>query len=157
MLVPFRAASLVARLARVRATSAHLGPIRHRMAWGEDARGAEVPVGAKLGHPEDPETHTYDGHYSGSPEKGDNLIPDYWYRRPTMGQTYIDRCVSLFISGLMWCWFSYHMYYHSGHLFGHWYMPYLREFSDEELGIPADSSSDPEYWGHHGEKYGTYR
>ena len=40
---------------------------------------------------------------------------------------------------------------------GHWYMPYLHEFSDAELGIPADSEKDPEYWGNHGKKYGTYR
>ncbi len=32
---------------------------------------------------------------------------------------------------------------------GHWYMPYLSEFTDEELGIPPDDAPDPEYWGNH--------
>ncbi|KIH56542.1 brix domain protein, partial [Ancylostoma duodenale] len=131
--------------------------IRHRFVWGEDALGPNVPVGGKMGAQENPELHTYDGVYRGSPEKGDKLIPDFFYRTPTMGTTYIDRCVTYFISAVLCGWFTYHMYYHSGHLFGHWYMPYLHEFSDEELGIPPDSAPDPEYWGHHGEKYGTYR
>ncbi|KAL6734265.1 hypothetical protein Aduo_004824 [Ancylostoma duodenale] len=136
---------------------ASLGPVRHRFVWGEDALGPNVPVGGKMGAQENPELHTYDGVYRGSPEKGDKLIPDFFYRTPTMGTTYIDRCVTYFISAVLCGWFTYHMYYHSGHLFGHWYMPYLHEFSDEELGIPPDSAPDPEYWGHHGEKYGTYR
>ncbi|CAJ0586934.1 unnamed protein product, partial [Mesorhabditis spiculigera] len=157
MLVPLRTAALMSRLVRARMGAAHLGPIRTRMAFGEDARGPEIPVGAKLGHPEDPETHTYDGDYRGSPSKGDSLLPDYWYRRPSMGRTYIDRVITTLISAAMWFWFTYHMYYHSGHLFGHWYMPYLHEFSDAELGIPADSAADPEYWGNHGKPAGTYR
>ncbi|EPB70707.1 hypothetical protein ANCCEY_10208 [Ancylostoma ceylanicum] len=159
---------------------ASLGPVRHRFVWGEDALGPNVPVGGKMGAQENPELHTYDGVYRGSPEKGDKLIPDFFYRTPTMGTTYIDRCVTYFISAVLIGWFTYHMYYHSGHLFvsfklgftsllnffsklgqpflqGHWYMPYLHEFSDEELGIPPDSAPDPEYWGHHGQKYGTYR
>lgn len=36
-------------------------------------------------------------------------------------------------------------------------MPYLCEFTDEELGIPPDDVEDPVYWGNHGEKWGTYR
>lgn len=36
-------------------------------------------------------------------------------------------------------------------------MPYLSEFTDEELGIPKDGDADPEYWGNHGKPYGTYR
>lgn len=36
-------------------------------------------------------------------------------------------------------------------------MPYLDEFTDEELGIPPDDAPDPDYWGNHYEKYGTYR
>lgn len=36
-------------------------------------------------------------------------------------------------------------------------MPYLWEFTDEELGIPPDSAPDPEYWGNHGKPWGTYR
>ncbi|KAE9414868.1 hypothetical protein Angca_008422, partial [Angiostrongylus cantonensis] len=139
--------------------SGSLGPLssRHRFVWGEDAIGPQVPVGFKAGAPENPELHTYDGVYKGTPSKGDKIIPDYFYRTPTMGTTYIDRCVTYFISALLWFWFTYHMYYHPGHIFGHWYMPYLHEFTDEELGIPPDSEPDPEYWGNHGKEYGTYR
>ncbi|KHJ85073.1 hypothetical protein OESDEN_15206, partial [Oesophagostomum dentatum] len=130
---------------------------RQRFAWGEDALGPHVPVGGKMGNQENPELHTWDGEYRGTPSKGDKLIPDFFYRTPTMGTTYIDRCVTYFISALLCGWVTYHMYYHSGHLFGHFYMPYLYEFSDEELGIPPDDAPDPEYWGNHGKKYGTYR
>lgn len=49
---------------------------RHRFAWGEDALGPNVPVGGKMGAQENPELHTYDGVYRGSPEKGDKLIPE---------------------------------------------------------------------------------
>lgn len=110
-----------------------------------------------MGAQENPELHTYDGVYRGTPSKGDILIPDFSYRSSSTRTTYIDRCVTTFISALLWFWVTYHMYYHSGHLLGHWYMPYLDEFSDEELGIPPDSAPDPEYWGNHGKKYGTYR
>ncbi|CAD6199074.1 unnamed protein product [Caenorhabditis auriculariae] len=134
-----------------------LGPVRHRFAWGEDAAGPNVPVGGKMGASENPELHTYDGDYRGSPSKGDKLIPDYFYRTPTVGRTYIDRCLTYFISAVVWAWFTYHMYYHSGHLFGHWYMPYLSEFTDAELGIPPSSEEDPEYWGNHGKPHGSYR
>lgn len=127
------------------------------MAFGEDAVGPNVPVGGKMGAQENPELHTYDGDYRGSPEKGDTLLPDNFYRTPTLGRTYVDRVLSYVISAVIWFWFSYHMYYHSGHILGHWYMPYLHEFSDAELGIPPDSAEDPEYWGNHGKKYGTYR
>ncbi|VDL82780.1 unnamed protein product [Nippostrongylus brasiliensis] len=136
---------------------ASLGPLRHRLAWGEDALGPNVPVGGKMGAQENPELHTYDGVYRGTPSKGDTLVPDFVYRTTPNQTTYIDRCVTYFISALLWGWVTYHMYYHSGHIFGHYYMPYLHEFSDEELGIPPDSAPDPEYWGNHGKKYGTYR
>ncbi|VDL81993.1 unnamed protein product [Nippostrongylus brasiliensis] len=136
---------------------ASLGPLRHRLAWGEDALGPNVPVGGKMGAQENPELHTYDGVYRGTPSKGDTLVPDFVYRTTPNQNTYIDRCVTYFISALLWGWVTYHMYYHSGHIFGHYYMPYLHEFSDEELGIPPDSAPDPEYWGNHGKKYGTYR
>ncbi|CAJ0606539.1 unnamed protein product [Cylicocyclus nassatus] len=126
--------------------SSSLGPVRHRFAWGRDALGPNVPVGGKMGAQENPELHTWDGVYRGSPEKGDKLIPDFFYRTPTMGTTYTDRCVTYFISALLCGWVTYHMYYHSGHILGHWYMPYLHEFSDEELGIPPDSAPDPECW-----------
>ncbi|CAA90118.1 putative NADH dehydrogenase [ubiquinone] 1 beta subcomplex subunit 2, mitochondrial [Caenorhabditis elegans] len=131
--------------------------VRNRFAWGSDAVGPNVPVGGKMGASENPELHTYDGDYRGTISKGDKPIPDYFYRTPTTGRTYIDRCVTYFISAVIWAWFSYHMYYHSGHLLGHWYMPYLSEFTDEELGIPKDSAEDPEYWGNHKKEYGTYR
>ncbi|XGW08610.1 hypothetical protein V3C99_011157 [Haemonchus contortus] len=155
-----RLALTLARQSWIRAQvggRATLGPLRYRFAWGEDALGPNVPVGGKMGAPENPELHTYDGEYRGTPSKGDVLIPDYMYRSAPKTTTYIDRCVTYFISALLWFWFTYHMYYHSGHIFGHWYMPYLHEFSDEELGIPPDSAPDPEYWGNHGKKYGTYR
>ncbi|KAK6024254.1 hypothetical protein OSTOST_09940, partial [Ostertagia ostertagi] len=100
----------------------------NRFAWGEDALGPHVPVGGKMGAPENPELHTYDGEYRGTPSKGDVLIPDWSYRSATKTTTYIDRCVTKFISALLW-----------------------------ELGILPDSAEDPEYWGNHGKKYGTYR
>ncbi|MFH4983295.1 hypothetical protein AB6A40_010004 [Gnathostoma spinigerum] len=137
--------------------SSTLGGVRMKWLSREEAVGPNVPVGPHYGNPEDPELHTYDGSYRGSPEHGDNIIPIWRYRTTTFGTTYIDRCVSRFISGLLWFWFTYHMYYHSGHIFGHWYMPYLSEFTDEELGIPPDDAPDPEYWGNHNEVYGTYR
>jgi len=40
------------------------------------------------------------------------------------------------------------------------YLPYPREFSDEELGIPPDDAPDPtpdQYWGNHGKDYKNYR
>lgn len=49
---------------------------RHRLAWGEDALGPNVPVGGKMGAQENPELHTYDGVYRGTPSKGDILIPE---------------------------------------------------------------------------------
>lgn len=137
--------------------SGSLGPLRHRFVWGEDAIGPQIPVGFKAGAPENPELHTFDKIYKGTPSKGDKLLPDYIYRTPTAGTTYIDRCMTKLISAILWFWFTYNMYYHPGHIFGHWYMPYLHEFTDEELGIPPDSEPDPEYWGNHGKKYGTYR
>uniref|UniRef100_A0A1I7XTX1 Brix domain-containing protein n=1 Tax=Heterorhabditis bacteriophora TaxID=37862 RepID=A0A1I7XTX1_HETBA len=144
--------------------------LRQRFAWGEDAIGPQVPVGGKMGASENPELHTYDGVYNGTPSKGDVSIPEsflsavisqtsysYFYRAPPLARTYIDRCITYFISAVLWAWFTYHMYYHSGHLLGHWYMPNLYEFTDEELGIPADSAEDAEYWGNHKKQYGTYR
>uniref|UniRef100_A0AC35TUN1 NADH dehydrogenase [ubiquinone] 1 beta subcomplex subunit 2, mitochondrial n=1 Tax=Rhabditophanes sp. KR3021 TaxID=114890 RepID=A0AC35TUN1_9BILA len=122
----------------------------------ESERVAAIGVGTRLGHSEDPERNTYDGHYNGTPGK-DKPLHDFYYREPIPHSTHIDRTLSKFITALMWFWFTYHMYYHSGLLFGHWYMPYLSEFTDQELGIPKDSEADPEYWGNHGKKYGTYR
>ncbi|VDN23059.1 unnamed protein product [Cylicostephanus goldi] len=95
----------------------------HRFAWGQDALGPNVPVGGKMGAQENPELHTWDGEYRGSPEKGDKLIPDrrksdvlllnlhfsFFYRTPTMGTTYIDRCVTYFISALLCGWVTYHI------------------------------------------------
>ena len=46
------------------------------MAFGEDALGPNVPVGGKMGAQENPELHTYDGDYRGSPQKGDTLLPE---------------------------------------------------------------------------------
>uniref|UniRef100_A0A7E4ZZ73 NADH dehydrogenase [ubiquinone] 1 beta subcomplex subunit 2, mitochondrial n=1 Tax=Panagrellus redivivus TaxID=6233 RepID=A0A7E4ZZ73_PANRE len=132
--------------------------IRHKWVSGAAAtQTPQVPTGTRVGHPEDPETHTYDYEYRGTQSQGDTLIPDYMYREPPPGTTYIDRCVSTLLGGFLWFWFVYHMYYHSGHILGHWYMPYLSEFSNEELGIPADNAADPEYWGNHAKVYGTYR
>uniref|UniRef100_A0A914QJD3 NADH dehydrogenase [ubiquinone] 1 beta subcomplex subunit 2, mitochondrial n=1 Tax=Panagrolaimus davidi TaxID=227884 RepID=A0A914QJD3_9BILA len=132
--------------------------IRHKWVSGAQAKNTNnIPVGTRLGHEEDPELHTYDGEYRGTPSKGDTLIPDYLYRSVPPGSTYIDRCVSTVLGTCMWFWFLYHMYYHSGHILGHWYMPYTSEFTDEELGIPSDNAEDPEYWGNHDKPYGTYR
>ncbi|CEF63333.1 Hypothetical protein SRAE_1000159500 [Strongyloides ratti] len=117
---------------------------------------AGANTGTRNGHPEDPEKNTYDGHYNGTPGI-DKPLHDFYYRQHIPHSTHIDRTITKLISGLLWFWFSYHMYYHSGHIFGHWYMPYLDEFTDEELGIPPDNAPDPEYWGNHGKKYGTYR
>uniref|UniRef100_A0A0N4ZYT0 NADH dehydrogenase [ubiquinone] 1 beta subcomplex subunit 2, mitochondrial n=1 Tax=Parastrongyloides trichosuri TaxID=131310 RepID=A0A0N4ZYT0_PARTI len=117
---------------------------------------AGIPVGTRMGHPEDPERNTFDGHYNGTPGK-DKPLHDFYYRQPIPHTTHIDRTLTKLITGLIWFWFTYHMYYHSGVLFGHWYMPYLSEFTDEELGIPPDNAPDPEYWGNHGKPYGTYR
>uniref|UniRef100_A0A1I8ALC8 NADH dehydrogenase [ubiquinone] 1 beta subcomplex subunit 2, mitochondrial n=1 Tax=Steinernema glaseri TaxID=37863 RepID=A0A1I8ALC8_9BILA len=153
--VPFSVAGAVLR--RGTLASRSLGAVRYKWLSGKDAAGPNVPVGGRMGAPENPELHTYDGHYNGSVEKGDKPLPDYLYRTPTAGDTYIDRTITKLISAVLWFWFSYHMYYHSGHLFGHWYMPYLHEFTDEELGIPPDNAPDPEYWGNHGKPYGTYR
>ncbi|KJH45468.1 brix domain protein [Dictyocaulus viviparus] len=130
---------------------------RYRFVWGKDAVGPHVPVGFKMGAPENPELHTHDAVYRGTPSKGDKLRPDFIYRAPCVGTTYIERCVTKFISALLWFWLSYNLYYNPGHIFGHFYMPYLHEFTDEELGIPPDSAPDPEYWGNHDKKYGTYR
>ncbi|VDM47324.1 unnamed protein product [Toxocara canis] len=153
--IPFLAQQ--ARLQRLLPLRTSLGAIRTKFVFGKEALGSNVPVGGRMGAPEDPELHTYDGVYRGTPSKGDKPIPDFIYREPRVGDTYVDRCVSYFISACLWFWFTYHMYYHSGHIFGHWYMPYLNEFTDEELGIPPDDAPDPVYWGNHGEKYGTYR
>lgn len=54
--------------------------IRHKWVSGSEARNSNnVPIGTRLGNEEDPEVHTYDGDYRGSPEKGDVLIPEYVY------------------------------------------------------------------------------
>lgn len=45
-------------------------------AWGSDAVAPNVPVGSRMGNQDNPELHTYDGEYRGSPEKGDKLIPE---------------------------------------------------------------------------------
>uniref|UniRef100_A0A0K0FNJ1 NADH dehydrogenase [ubiquinone] 1 beta subcomplex subunit 2, mitochondrial n=1 Tax=Strongyloides venezuelensis TaxID=75913 RepID=A0A0K0FNJ1_STRVS len=118
----------------------------------EAERVADVPVGTRMGAHEDPQRNTFDGHYSGTPGK-DKLLHDFYYRHTIPHTTHLDRTLSRIISGFLWFWFFYHMYYHSGLLFGHWYMPYLNEFTDEELGIPPDNAPDPEYWGNHDKKY----
>uniref|UniRef100_A0A0N5BPX8 NADH dehydrogenase [ubiquinone] 1 beta subcomplex subunit 2, mitochondrial n=1 Tax=Strongyloides papillosus TaxID=174720 RepID=A0A0N5BPX8_STREA len=122
----------------------------------EAERIAGVPVGTRMGSQQDPERNTFDGHYNGTPGK-DKPLHDFYYRQAIPHTTHLDKTLSRMISGFLWFWFIYHMYYHSGVLFGHWYMPYLTEFSDEELGIPPDNAPDPEYWGNHDKKYGTYR
>ena len=54
-----------------------LNPVRFKWISGREATETnQMPVGTKLGHPEDPETHTWDGEYRGTPEKGDTLIPE---------------------------------------------------------------------------------
>ncbi|VDN60642.1 unnamed protein product [Dracunculus medinensis] len=122
-----------------------------------DAKGPNVPVGSHTGHPDNPLYHTRDREYFGSPEKGDTIRPAFMYREFQANTSYIDRTVAYYISAFFWFWMFYHLYYFPGHIFGHHHAPYLEEFTDEELGIPDDNAPDPEYWGNHYEKPGTYR
>uniref|UniRef100_A0A0N5ANY2 NADH dehydrogenase [ubiquinone] 1 beta subcomplex subunit 2, mitochondrial n=1 Tax=Syphacia muris TaxID=451379 RepID=A0A0N5ANY2_9BILA len=134
-----------------------LGPLRLKWLSGKDARGPEVPLGLVHGHPDDPDTHTWDSVVDTTPDCGGKRLPHFVYRQAPPGRTYMDYKITYIISALLWYWFTYHMYYHYHTLIGHEYMPYLEEFTDEELGILPDDAPDPEYWGNHYEPYGTYR
>ncbi|KAI6211539.1 Protein F44G4.2 [Aphelenchoides besseyi] len=138
--------------------SLHLTATQRKWLSAEEAKlVAEIPVGPKPGHPEDPVRNTYDKEYRGSPNKGDVLIKEWHYRSYPTSTTYLDRVITLLLTTMFWYWLAYHMYWDYKIYTGHFYMPYLEEFTDEELGIPPDSAEDPEYWGHHGKPYGTYR
>lgn len=84
-------------------------------------------------------------------------ILSYYYREAPDHDLYLDRLMTTVVGGMFWFWLTYRLYWDYQMLTGHFYMPYLAEFSDAELGIPPDSDPDPEYWGNHGKKYGTYR
>ncbi|KAI6183561.1 hypothetical protein M3Y97_00502000 [Aphelenchoides bicaudatus] len=138
----------------------HLSALRSKWLTAEEAkRVAEIPVGSRGGHPEDPDKNTNDVPYMGSPEKGD-VIPhgNIFYRNPgDMPTQYLDRVFTKIITSFIWFWVFYHLYYDYAMLTGHFYLPYTEEFTDEELGIPPDSADDPEYWGNHSLPYGSYR
>ena len=54
----------------------HLSAFQSKWLTAEEAkRVAEIPVGTRGGHPEDPEKNTNDTPYYGSPEKGD-IVPE---------------------------------------------------------------------------------
>uniref|UniRef100_A0A914S1W7 Uncharacterized protein n=1 Tax=Parascaris equorum TaxID=6256 RepID=A0A914S1W7_PAREQ len=79
-MLPSRAIPFLARQARLRRllpSRTSLGAIRSKFVFGKEALGANVPVGGHMGAPEDPELHTYDGVYRGTPSKGDKPIPEY--------------------------------------------------------------------------------
>lgn len=84
-------------------------------------------------------------------------IYSFYYRDPYTPRTYLDRVISLVLATTIWYWFLYHLYWDYQMITGHFYAPYLEEFTDEELGIPPDDAPDPEYWGNHGKPYGSYR
>jgi len=46
-----------------------------------------------------------------------NVFFSYFYRTPSMGTTYIDRCMTKLLSSIFWFWFTYNMYYNYGHIF----------------------------------------
>ncbi|KAI6233158.1 Protein F44G4.2 [Aphelenchoides fujianensis] len=117
----------------------------------------DVPVGTQAGHPEDPVLHTYDKEYWGSPEKGDILMKEWYYREWPQNKTYLDRVITMALTSFFWFWVLYHLVRDWKIFTGHFYMPYMEEFTDEELGIPPDNAPDPEYWGNHDKPYGTYR
>ena len=54
--------------------------LRNRWAFGEDARGPEIAVGAKGGNQQNPELHTEDYAYNGTPSKGDIPLPESVFR-----------------------------------------------------------------------------
>ncbi|KAI6180703.1 hypothetical protein M3Y98_00749800 [Aphelenchoides besseyi] len=57
--------------------SLHLTATQRKWLSAEEAKlVAEIPVGPKPGHPEDPVRNTYDKEYRGSPNKGDVLIKE---------------------------------------------------------------------------------
>jgi hypothetical protein len=52
----------------------HLSALQSKWITAEEAkRVAEVPVGSRGGHPEDPDKNTNDTPYYGTPEKGDKI------------------------------------------------------------------------------------
>lgn len=126
-----------------------------KLKWAK--HGNNVPVSKDQGHIDDPERWTVIKWYDGSPEFGDKYIEDIYYRQKPDDLGFLERFVYGLLGGFFWFYQFYNLYWSYEWLIGHGYVPYRYEFSDEELGIPPDHEPDPEYWGNHGKKFGTYR
>ncbi|KAI1720963.1 NADH dehydrogenase 1 beta subcomplex subunit 2 domain-containing protein [Ditylenchus destructor] len=99
----------------------------------------------RMSHPDNPEFFTRDKEYYHEDH------PTGWtYRERGTKPMKIERTLLKWLSGFTWFWIFYQFYWRPGMMFGEFYMPYLDEFTDEELGIPPDDAPDPEYWGNHG-------
>jgi len=132
-----------------------LTTIRTNWAFGKDAIGAEAPDGGVGTHPDDPELNTHDGPITVT-KPGEIFRHEFYYREPPGPEPLVEqRFARLLATGIL-AWFFYNFYHHSDMMFGEFYIPYLEEFTDAELGIPPDDAPDPAYWGHHGEPYKTY-
>uniref|UniRef100_A0A183BWA8 NADH dehydrogenase [ubiquinone] 1 beta subcomplex subunit 2, mitochondrial n=1 Tax=Globodera pallida TaxID=36090 RepID=A0A183BWA8_GLOPA len=134
-----------------------------RPTWAK--HGIEMPLRQILpGHYDDPEFHTRDREYFGSPRFGDKIpegLAAYRRNATDEDELFLPRAMHKFLSIVFWYWFFYTLYWHHGEMYtGEWYYPYHYEWTDEELGIPPDDAPDPEegqFWGHPGALIGSYR
>ncbi|KAF7630852.1 hypothetical protein Mgra_00008867 [Meloidogyne graminicola] len=130
--------------------------------WEKNPIGSEYPNRKFfIGHLDDPQFWgSMDAFMQCSPRFGENPkdFPEYNYRLEHVYKPpFLDRFVSKIFASLFWFWLFYNIYWNNALLLGHGYYPYGYEFTDEELGIPPDDASDPEYWGNHDMPYRTYR
>ena len=135
-----------------------------KLRWDKEGRGPEMPMrNFQAGHPEDPELWgTMDREYTGTPRFGDGYYGFVYRENPLNLEKppFLDRMMGKLIATMLWHWFLYNLYWNYHMLFGHFYIPYRYEFSDEELGVPPDDAPDPEpeqYWGTHKRPYRSYR
>ncbi|CAD5217848.1 unnamed protein product [Bursaphelenchus xylophilus] len=114
----------------------------------------EAMVGNHFGALDNPIYHT---HTHNLMMEGDEN-QEFFYRERPHYKLRGDQIMATVLGTMFWSWVFYSIYWKYELLVGHWYIPYIpKEFTDEELGIPPDDAEDPEYWGSHGKKYGTYR
>lgn len=131
--------------------------------WDKNPKGPLPSIGiVHPGHYDDPERMTMDMDYMGTKRYGDK-IPEHTFQYRDVPESilpdvpFLDRMATIWLTANLWFLFTYNLYWNYAKFTGHWYTPYLYEFSDEELGIPPDDAPDPEYWGHHGKPNNTYR